>query len=96
MNTLMVLILYFVLINLSGFCAMRNDKMRAKKRVWRIPESTLFSLALIGGSIGCIAGMYVFHHKTRHITFVLGMPLILILQIVGLLLLYTHMEIRLL
>ena len=63
---------------------MYSDKLRAKKRAFRIPESTLFAIALIGGSIGCIAGMHIFHHKTKHWYFVYGMPLILILQILGL------------
>ena len=63
---------------------MYSDKLRAKQRAFRIPEATLFGIALIGGSIGCIAGMYIFHHKTRHWYFVYGMPLILILQIIGL------------
>jgi uncharacterized membrane protein YsdA (DUF1294 family) len=57
------------------------DKHKAQKRQWRIPESTLFVLALIGGSVGSILGMRVFHHKTRHWYFVYGMPAILIVQV---------------
>ena len=57
------------------------DKLKARKRSWRIPESTLFVLALIGGSIGSIAGMHLFRHKTRHWYFLYGMPAILIIQI---------------
>ena len=57
------------------------DKRRAIKRAWRIPESTLFVLAIIGGSIGSIIGMHLFHHKTRHWYFLYGMPVILALQI---------------
>lgn len=75
------IILYLVLINLTGFAVMGIDKYKAKKGLWRIPESTLFLIALIGGSIGAIAGMRRFRHKTRHWYFVAGMPLILILQI---------------
>lgn len=85
MNVIFVLITYFLLVNLLGFYAMYNDKLRAKKRAFRIPEATLFAIAIIGGSIGCIAGMYTFRHKTRHWRFVYGLPLILILQIVGIL-----------
>lgn len=97
MNVIFVLLLYFLLINLLGFYAMYTDKMRAKKRAFRIPESTLFCLALIGGSIGCIAGMYVFRHKTKHWTFVYGMPFILVLQIVGMIALFlAPIEIQLL
>ena len=97
MKVILVLLIYFLLVNLLGFHAMFTDKLRAKKREFRIPEATLFALAIIGGSIGCIAGMYVFRHKTRHWYFVYGMPLILILQIVGLIALQiAPIEIRLL
>ena len=76
---------------------MYADKLRAKKREFRISESTFFAIAVLGGSIGCIAGMYMFHHKTRHWYFVYGMPLILILQIVGLIALQlAPIEIKLL
>jgi len=68
---------------------MLADKRRAQKNYWRIPESTLFTTACFGGSIGCIAGMYCFRHKTKHLTFTIGMPLILIIQIAGLLCLKT-------
>ena len=97
MNVILVLITYYLLVNLLGFYAMYTDKLRAKKRAFRIPEATLFATAIIGGSIGCIAGMYVFRHKTRHWYFVYGMPLILILQIIGLIALQiAPIEIRLL
>lgn len=61
---------------------MRIDKQRAIKKKWRIRERTMFLTALAGGSLGTLAGMYLFHHKTRHWYFVLFMPLILVLQIV--------------
>lgn len=57
------------------------DKAKARRRAFRIPEARLFGIALLGGSLGSIAGMYFFRHKTRHWYFVLGMPAILILQI---------------
>ena len=97
MNVILVLLCYIILVNLLGFYAMYTDKLRAKKRAFRIPEATLFALAFIGGSIGCIAGMYVFRHKTKHWHFVYGMPLILILQIVGIIALQiAPIEIRML
>ena len=97
MNVILVLITYYLLVNLLGFYAMYTDKLRAKKRAFRIPEATLFATAIIGGSIGCIAGMYVFRHKTRHWHFVYGMPMILILQIIGIIALQiAPIEIRLL
>ena len=73
--------IYLILINMAGFLAMGEDKRRAVRHLWRIPERTLFALALIGGSIGTWAGMYVFRHKTRHWYFVVGMPVILFFQL---------------
>ena len=72
---------YLVIMNLAGVAVMGMDKAKAKKHAWRIPEKTLFFVSLIGGSIGTWAGMYLFHHKTKHWYFVTGMPAILILQI---------------
>lgn len=63
------------------------DKQKARKRAYRIPEATLFTLALIGGSIGSIIGMFFFRHKTRHWYFLYGMPVILVIQIIILVLL---------
>lgn len=57
------------------------DKSRAKRQKWRISEKTLFASALLGGSIGAILGMRMFHHKTKHWYFVWGMPLILLMQL---------------
>ncbi|MBR1693243.1 MAG: DUF1294 domain-containing protein [Lachnospiraceae bacterium] len=82
MDALYVISIYLLVINLIGFCIMGIDKYKAKKRVFRIPEATLFLVALIGGSLGSILGMLTFHHKTRHWYFVFGMPAILILQLV--------------
>ncbi len=81
MDVIIILLLYIGIVNLAGFAAMGIDKRRARRNAWRIPESTLFFLALIGGSAGCILGMRLFHHKTRHWYFVWGMPAILLLQI---------------
>ena len=75
------LVVWLALINLASFAAMGMDKRRAKRDAWRIRERTLFLLALLGGSVGAIIGMRLFHHKTRHWYFVIGMPAILVLQI---------------
>lgn len=75
------LLIYLLIVNLTGFALMGMDKKRALRNAWRIPEARLFFCALIGGSVGTIAGMYHFRHKTRHWYFVWGMPAILILQI---------------
>lgn len=74
-------LIYLLLMNLIGFLSMGWDKRKAKKDGWRVKEKTLFLWAILGGSIGSILGMRVFHHKTRHWYFVVGMPLILLLQI---------------
>ena len=76
-------------MNIVGFALMGIDKRKAIKRNFRIPEATLFIVALIGGSIGSIVGMQVFRHKTRHWYFVFGMPAILVVQIILLILLLT-------
>ena len=71
----------FLFVNLAAFALMGLDKQRARNRRRRIPEKMLFGAALLGGSLGAWAGMYVFRHKTRHWYFVVGMPLILLAQI---------------
>ena len=74
-------LLYLLLINAAAFILMLVDKIKAKKNKWRIPERTLFGSALLGGSVGALLGMYTFRHKTKHLSFTLGMPAILIAQI---------------
>lgn len=76
-----LLAVYLVGINLAGFLSMKMDKKRAIKGEWRIRERTLFLFALLGGSAGAILGMQLFRHKTKHRHFVIGMPLIFILQL---------------
>ncbi|MDO4976418.1 MAG: DUF1294 domain-containing protein [Eubacteriales bacterium] len=75
------ILIYLLIVNLLGILVMGIDKSRAKHHEWRIPEKTLFLVSLIGGSVGTLCGMYLFRHKTRHWYFVIGMPLILIIQI---------------
>ena len=89
MNAIKSILLYLAGVNLTGFAIMGIDKWKAKKQAFRIPEATLFLIAIIGGSIGSLIGMYTFRHKTRHMTFVIGMPVILALQILILFLLYN-------
>ncbi len=76
------LLIYVILINLIGFFQMMWDKKKAVKNKKRISEKQLFFVAIIGGSVGSIMAMYLFRHKTQHVFFVMGMPLILILQLV--------------
>lgn len=82
MKVWMLIAAYLIAVNLVGFIIMGVDKAKAKKHAWRIPEATLFLVAILGGSIGSIIGMYTFRHKTKHMTFVIGMPAILIIQII--------------
>ena len=77
----MILCLYLALINAAAFALMLADKHRARKKKWRIPESTLMASALLGGSLGALAGMYTARHKTRHPKFTIGIPLILAAQL---------------
>ncbi|WP_291559495.1 MULTISPECIES: DUF1294 domain-containing protein [unclassified Clostridium] len=73
---------YLVIINIIGFYIMFLDKRKAKKHKWRISEKTIFLIALLGGSLGCLLGMNIFRHKTKHWYFKFGLPTILILQVV--------------
>lgn len=76
-----ILLFYLMFINIFGFLLMGVDKRKAERHLWRIPEKSLFLAAVLGGSVGSILGMRVFHHKTRKMIFVVGMPLILFIQI---------------
>ena len=76
-----ILIIYLAAANLTGLLIMGLDKKRAKEGGWRIPEKTLFLVSFLGGSLGTLAGMYIFRHKTRHWYFVVGMPLILVFHL---------------
>lgn len=75
------LLIYLAAINLVAFFLYGIDKWKARKNKWRVTESRLISIALLGGSIGALLGMKVWHHKTQHTKFRFGLPLILILQI---------------
>ena len=74
---------YLIFINLIAFFLMGLDKSKARRGKWRIPEKTLFLSAILGGSVGSILGMQLFRHKTRHTSFVVGMPCILFLQLLA-------------
>lgn len=81
---------YLLFMNLTGFVLMGADKHKAKKGAWRISERTLFLTAILGGSIGSILGMYIFRHKTRHKKFVIGMPAVMLVQIMLILLFFIQ------
>ncbi len=88
MNSIFYIAGYFIFINIAGFASMGIDKRKAVRSAYRIPEATLFAIALIGGSRGSTLGMHIFRHKTKHWYFVIGMPIILLLQILLVVLLY--------
>ena len=77
------IIIYLIVINVLGFLSMFIDKKKAEYGRWRIPENTLFLFTFLGGTIGSIIGMQVFRHKTKKNKFRIGMPLLLVLQIIA-------------
>ena len=74
-------LIYIAVINIIAFFAMGIDKERAQKRHWRIPEKTLFTMAIIGGGFGTWLGMYMYRHKTKHDYFVKIVSVVMIIQI---------------
>ncbi|MCR5688175.1 MAG: DUF1294 domain-containing protein [Lachnospiraceae bacterium] len=82
MQVLLYIAIYLLAINLAGFTAMGIDKRKARRNKWRIPEATLFLFAIFGGSLGCLLGMHIFHHKTQKSAFYIGIPVILGIQLV--------------
>ena len=89
-----IILIYVAVMSLVAFAAFGLDKFKAKTNRWRIRERTLFLLALLGGGIGAFLGMKIFHHKTLHKQFVIGIPAIMIVQLVliGFLCLRTSMQ----
>ncbi len=84
-RVLLYFIVYLIVVNVLAFILYGMDKSRARSGQWRISEKTLIGIAVIGGSVGAIIGMYAFRHKTRHWYFRYGLPVILILQVAALL-----------
>ena len=76
-----LILLYLLTVNAIGCLLMLADKRMAQKKLWRIPESTLMMVSVIGGSIGSLAGMCAFRHKTKHLKFTIGVPIILAFQV---------------
>ena len=82
MNSIFLLAGYFIIMNIIGFASMGIDKRKAHRGAYRIPEATLFAIAIMGGSLGSVIGMFLFRHKTKHWYFKIGMPIILLLHVV--------------
>ena len=78
---IIIFAVYYIAINLIGFVIMGVDKRKAIRNAYRIPEATLFCVALLGGALGTTLGMRIFRHKTKHWYFVVGMPLIFFVQL---------------
>ncbi|WP_411679532.1 DUF1294 domain-containing protein [Clostridium thailandense] len=76
-----ILLYYILIINLYGILIMYYDKNKSIKKQWRVPEARIFLISFILGSLGVILGMYLFRHKTKHMKFTLGVPLIFIIQV---------------
>ena len=87
MHAIRFILIYLIIINVIGFVIMGIDKGKAKHKAWRIPEITLFTIGLLGGCPGLILGMYVFRHKTKKPRFFIGLPVILTLQLLGIIIL---------
>lgn len=82
LSSIQIVAIYLVFINVLGFALMGLDKKRARAHEWRIPEKTLFGVALVGGALGSWTGMYTFRHKTKHNYFVIGMPVIFVVELI--------------
>ena len=78
-----ILLVYRLIINAAAFLLMLVDKFKAKRNLWRIPESTLIGSAVIGGSVGALLGMYAVRHKTKHLKFTIGIPVILAVHVIA-------------
>ena len=74
--------IYLLLVNFLGILLTISDKKRAKQGAWRIRERTFFLVSAVGGSIGTYAAMRLFHHKTKHRRFMIGLPLLILAQII--------------
>lgn len=78
-----VIAVYLIIINLTAFIMYGLDKQKAVRHKWRIPERVLIGVAAFGGSVGALLGMRVFHHKTKHMKFVIGVPAIIVIQVIA-------------
>jgi uncharacterized membrane protein YsdA (DUF1294 family) len=87
-----ILIYYLLIVNIVTLILYGIDKWKAKHNLWRISEPTLLAFAALGGSVGALAAMKLFHHKTKHKKFYIGVPVILIMQIALFIIIYFKMH----
>lgn len=85
-------VVYLLVVNLITFFLYGIDKRRAIRKAWRIPESVLMGFAAVGGSVGALLAMLLFRHKTKHAKFTVGVPLILVVQIVAIICSYKYLS----
>ena len=83
------IMMYLVAVNILAFICFGVDKQKAKTHQWRISENTLLGIAVCGGSLGAICGMRLFRHKTKHLKFTIGLPIILLVQAIAAIIAYT-------
>lgn len=76
-----ILYIYLVIVNAAAFMVMGIDKRRAHRHKWRVSESSIFLIGIIGGGLGVLLGMRFFHHKTKHLKFTLGIPIVVLTNI---------------
>ena len=86
---LQIAIIFMAFMSIIGFILMGIDKAKAKKGAWRIPEKTLLGIAFVGGGVGVWLGMELFHHKTKHLHFKLGVPIITLLEFIAVCYVFT-------
>jgi len=87
---ILIISIYLLMINIFGYFIITLDKKRAARRAWRISEKKLFSIALLGGGIGEFTAMMQYKHKTRHLSFMVGIPMIIVIQIILLMYIKFH------
>ena len=86
---LQIAIIFMAFMSIIGFILMGIDKVKAKKGAWRIPEKTLLGIAFVGGGVGVWLGMELFRHKTKHLHFKLGVPIITLLEFIAVCYVFT-------
>lgn len=89
-TTVFILTAYMIFVNVFAFFLCLADKVKAFKGAWRIPEKTLLGISIIGGSVGMLLGMLLFRHKTKHASFMIGVPFIIAVQVAIVLLLLSE------
>ena len=83
---------FFAVMSIIALILYKIDKVKAEKKKWRTKEATLLGFGFFGGALGALAGMKLFRHKTKHAKFTVGVPLILVAQIIAAIALYNYLS----